>query len=102
MGVAPTVAMGPLVPSLIVLVTYQTTRTSVPILLILSKRAQSISLSALLKRNMKAEGNKVSILKTLVHSHFSNNTPKFRFGDGKMGKRYMKQICGLSSGFFAI
>ena len=35
------------------------------------------------KRNMKAEGDKVSILKTLVHSHFSNNTTKFRFGDGK-------------------
>ena len=35
------------------------------------------------KSNMKAEGNKVSILKTLVHSHFSNNTTKFRFGDGK-------------------
>ena len=35
---------------------------------------------------MKA-GNKVSILKTLVHSHFSNNTSKFRFGDGKNVKK---------------
>ena len=39
---------------------------------------------------MKAEGNKVSILKTLVHSHFSNNTPKFRFGDGKNVKKWEK------------
>ena len=90
MGVAPTVALGPLAPSLILLVAYQT--TSVPILVLLSKSARSISLSALLKRNMKAEGNKVSILKTLVHSHFSNNTPKFRFGDGKNVKKWGKGI----------
>ena len=47
MGVAPTVAMGPLAPSLIFLVTYKT--TSVPILVLLSKSAQSISLSTLLQ-----------------------------------------------------
>ena len=46
MGVAPTVAMGPMSPSLINLVAYQT--TSVPIFLPLSKTVQSISLYALL------------------------------------------------------
>ena len=68
MGVAPTVTMGPLAPSLILLVTYQT--TSVPILMLLSKSAQFGQKWQLIRSKSTISGTEKVYFETVAYNAF--------------------------------